>query len=92
MPISLKTIADALEEAFQYQDCDEARAIRNLIDAGLVDGRNKKRAKSILDRLANQAIRYDFNPLTRISKYFKLARINKGQHYRFLRYNSAILQ
>ncbi|MFH1592243.1 MAG: hypothetical protein ABIB47_02665 [Candidatus Woesearchaeota archaeon] len=87
----LETRANALENAFQGEDCNQARAIRNIIDAGLVDGRNKKTALKVLERLTDQVICYAFNQLTGVSRNLKLALVDNGQAYRLLKYNTAFL-
>ena len=89
MKISLLALAEALEKTFGQDDCDETRAVRNLADAGIVNGRNKNAARKILHQLADCAVCYSFSTLTGVSKYFKIARVGENKdEYRFFRYNA----
>lgn len=96
MILSMKIISEdlrargvALEDAFGGEVCNEARALRNLADIRLVDGRRKRAARNYLRQIANQSVIHSVDTATTIKEHYTLA-YTRDQTYFFFRHNTAI--
>ncbi|MBU1103006.1 MAG: hypothetical protein KJ600_00415 [Nanoarchaeota archaeon] len=85
----LQRIGNALEEAFGREIYDEAGAVRNLADAGLVDGRRKNISRQWLKQNSNKQVTHFLDTKTTIAKHWKLVE-TPGQKYFFFRFNTAL--